>query len=180
MSGLGIGRVHLERRTAEGQRILRDNLHTVIEELRPLMEHARTAESHGLSLPWLRTPQQQTQGQHQPPPLPPRSQQLQSLPTRSQQQNIPITQPSSSDSFVITVDTEQATDSHHHHHHQQQQQSTNMAGTPNTTAENFLNDIREAAAAHHTDQHQPNNNNNNVEEGKVHHNSPSFHTYLSV
>jgi hypothetical protein len=41
-----------------------------------------------------------------------------------------------------------------------------MAGTPNTTtAENFLNNIREAAAAHHTDQHQPNNNNNNVEEG---------------
>ncbi|PNF42444.1 hypothetical protein B7P43_G09361 [Cryptotermes secundus] len=43
----GIGRVQLERRIAEGRRILQDNLHTVIQELRQLMEYARTAESHG-------------------------------------------------------------------------------------------------------------------------------------
>lgn len=155
LSGLGIGRVQLERRTAEGQRLLRDNLHTVIQELRPLMEHARTAESHGLSLSWLRTPQQM---QNQQQPLPPHSSQ--------QQQTIPITHPSSGDSFVITVDTDQASNSHHHHH--QHQHSTNMASMPNTTtAENFLNNIREAAAANHTDQQHPNNNNNNnnVEEG---------------
>jgi len=41
-----------------------------------------------------------------------------------------------------------------------------MASAPSTTtAENFLNNIREAAAAHQAEQ-QPNNNNNNVEEGK--------------
>lgn len=152
LSGLGIGRVQLERRTAEGQRILRDNLHTVIQELRPLMEHARTAESHGLSLSWLRTPQQQTQNQQHP-----------SSPPSSQQQNIPVTQPG--DSFVITLDTDQASGSHLHHHHHHQH-NVNMANTPNTTtAENLLNNIREAAAAQHTDQHHPNNNNNNVEEG---------------
>ncbi|PNF24345.1 hypothetical protein B7P43_G11915 [Cryptotermes secundus] len=187
LSGFGIGRVQLERHTAEGQRILQDNLHTVIEELRPLMEHARTAESHGLSLSWLRTPQQQMQSQQQPPPLPPRTQQPPPLPPRSHQQlqNVPITQSSSGDSFVITVDTEQASNSHHHHHHHQQQQNTNMAGTSNTTtAENFLNNIREAAAAHHTDQHQPNNNNNNnnVEEGAAEllRQSPETRQFLSL
>ena len=162
LSGLGIGRVQLERRTAEGQRILRDNLHTVFEELRPLMEQARSAESHGLSLSWLRTPQQQTPNQQQASPLPP--------PSSQQRQNIPVTHPSSGESFVITVDTEQESNSHHYHHphhHNQHQHSTNMASTPNTTtAENFLNNIREAAAAHHAE-HQPNNNNNNVQEGKV-------------
>lgn len=160
LSGLGIGRVQLERRTAEGQRILRDNLHTVFEELRPLMEQARSAESHGLSLSWLRTPQQQTPNQQQASPLPP--------PSSQQRQNIPVTHPSSGESFVITVDTEQESNSHHYHHphhHNQHQHSTNMASTPNTTtAENFLNNIREAAAAHHAE-HQPNNNNNNVQEG---------------
>jgi len=161
LSGLGIGRVQLERRTAEGQRILRDNLHTVFEELRPLMEHARSAESHGLSLSWLRTAQQQTPNQQQP---------SFSLPLSSQQQqSSPITHSSSDDSFVITVDTEQDPNAHHYHHHHHPHphpHGTNMANTPSTTtAENFLNNIREAAAAHQAE-HQPNNNNNNVEEGK--------------
>ncbi|KAJ9600019.1 hypothetical protein L9F63_009683 [Diploptera punctata] len=151
LSSLGIGRVQLERHTAEGQRILRDNLHTVIQELRPLVEHARTAESHGLPLVWLRSSQRQQPQQTPPPPTPP------------QQQNIPTSQPS--ESFVITLDTDQATSSHHHHHHHHQH-----AGSANTTtAENLLNNIREAAAAHNSDQHLPNNNNNNnnnnVEEG---------------
>jgi hypothetical protein len=169
LSGLGIGRVQLERRTAEGQRILRDNLHTVFEELRPLMEHARSAESHGLSLSWLRTARQ-TPNQQQP---------SMSLPTSSrqqqqQQQSVPITHSSPDDSFVITVDTEQDADArhYHHHHHHQHQYGTNMAGTPNTTtAENFLNNIREAATAHQAEQ-QPNNNNNNVEEGNFPHSLP--------
>jgi len=166
LSGLGIGRVQLERRTAEGQRILRDNLHTVFEELRPLMEHARSAESHGLSLSWLRTAQRQTPSQQQPSlSLPLSSQQQQQ---QQQQQSIPVTLSSSDDSFVITVDTEQDPDAHpyHHHHHHPHPLGTNMASTPSTTtAENFLNNIREAAAAHQAE-HQPNNNNNNVEEGK--------------
>lgn len=166
LSGLGIGRVQLERRTAEGQRILRDNLHTVFEELRPLMEHARSAESHGLSLSWLRTARQQTPSQQQPSLSHPLSSQQQ-----QQQQSIPVTLSSSDDSFVITVDTEQDLNAHpyhHHHHHHHphpQPHGTNMASTPSTTtAENFLNNIREAAAAHQAE-HQPNNNNNNVEEG---------------
>jgi len=167
LSGLGIGRVQLERRTAEGQRILRDNLHTVFEELRPLMEHARSAESHGLSLSWLRTARQQTPSQQQPSLSHPLSSQQQ-----QQQQSIPVTLSSSDDSFVITVDTEQDLNAHpyhHHHHHHHphpQPHGTNMASTPSTTtAENFLNNIREAAAAHQAE-HQPNNNNNNVEEGE--------------
>lgn len=168
LSGLGIGRVQLERRTAEGQRILRDNLHTVFEELRPLMEHARSAESHGLSLSWLRTAQQQTPSQQQ------RSLSLPVLPQQQQQQqqSIPVTLSSSDDSFVITVDTEQDPNAHpyHHQHHHPHPHphphGTSMASTPSTTtAENFLNNIREAAAAHQAE-HQPNNNNNNVEEGK--------------
>jgi hypothetical protein len=132
------------------------------------MEHARSAESHGLSLSWLRTARQETLNQQQP---------SLSLPTSSrhqQQQSVPVTHASPDDSFVITVDTEQDADAHHyrHHHHHQHPYSTNMAGTPNTTtAENFLNNIREAATAHQAEQ-QPNNNNNNVEEGNAFHSMP--------
>ncbi|XP_023723519.1 RING finger and transmembrane domain-containing protein 2 [Cryptotermes secundus] len=130
LSGFGIGRVQLERYTAEGRRILQDSLHTVIQELRPMMEDIRTAGNRVHSLVWLRTPQQQMQRQQQPLPLPPRSQQPPPLPSRSHQrlQNVPITQSSSGDSFVITANTAQASNSHHHHHHRQRQQNTNMAG----------------------------------------------------
>lgn len=129
----------------------------MFQGLQPLMEHARTAQSHGLPLSWLRTRQQQIQNQ----------QQLLTPLSSQQHQTIPITQPSSSDSFVITVDTDEASDSHYHHH--QHQYGPNMANVPNTTtAENFLNNIREAAATSHPEQPHPNNNNNNnVQEGII-------------
>lgn len=53
------GPLTLGRAQEEGSRLLRNNIHSVINELGPLMHHARTAETHGLNLrSWLRRPQQ--------------------------------------------------------------------------------------------------------------------------
>jgi hypothetical protein len=68
---------------------------------------------------------------------------------------------------MITVDTQQASNTHQNYHQQQhQQQVISTARAPNvTTAENFLNNIREAVAARRANLLQPNNNTNNAEEG---------------
>lgn len=42
VGNIRIGGVNFQRRTAEGSRLLRENFHTVMEEIRPLVEQART------------------------------------------------------------------------------------------------------------------------------------------
>lgn len=137
LSGLSIG-----RHTAEGSRLLHDNIYGVIEELRPLMELARTDDNHGLSLPsWLRQA----------------SIEIESLPPT----------PVAPDSFVITLENEgqnsREPSNHTHIHHHANVGNGNHS---TTSADNFLNNIREAATTEQNHQHHNNNNNNNnVEEG---------------
>lgn len=50
VGNIRIGGVNFQRRTAEGSRLLRENFHTVMEEIRPLVEQARTVNQTGISL----------------------------------------------------------------------------------------------------------------------------------
>lgn len=60
VGNIRIGGVNFQRRTAEGSRLLRENFHTVMEEIRPLVEQARTVNQTGISLSNLLNRQQST------------------------------------------------------------------------------------------------------------------------
>lgn len=139
--------------SADSPRIMHNNIYSVIEGLRPLVEHARTVENRGLSLSsWLRQP---PAGEHS---------------------NVTVDSATTPDSIVITLENEMGSpsaplpDSHsttthtnHIHHH--------AAGSShgNTFTDNLLNNIREAAsnstASSEQNNANNNNNNNNPEEG---------------
>ncbi|XP_067015785.2 RING finger and transmembrane domain-containing protein 2 [Anabrus simplex] len=155
------GGVNIGRHTAEGSRMLHNNLVSVIEELRPFVELVRADENAGgLTLPsWVR----------QTPPS--------NMPT--------TTAPTASDSFVITLESDGAqqgsssnsTNNHLHGHHH------STGTTNNSSTENFLNNVREASGTDQNHQHNNNNNNNNnVEEGAAEllRQSPETRAFLAI
>lgn len=50
VGNIRIGGLNFQRRTVEGSRLLRENFHTVMEEIRPLVEQARTVNQQGISI----------------------------------------------------------------------------------------------------------------------------------
>lgn len=91
VGNIRIGGVNLQRRTAEGSRLLRENFHTVMEEIQPLLQQARTVNQSGISLSNLLIRQQSTNNRNDQNP---------------------------SDSYVITLD-ENNTNIHIHNHNEE-------------------------------------------------------------
>lgn len=61
VGNIRIGGVNFQRRTAEGSRLLRENFNTVFQEIRPLVEQARTVNQNGISLSTLLNRQSRTE-----------------------------------------------------------------------------------------------------------------------
>lgn len=134
--------VNFQRRTAEGSRLLRDNFHTVLEEIRPLVEQARTVNQTvqtGISLSNLLNRQQ---------------------PSSNTRNDAATT--SNRDSYVINLD-----ESNQPTTNNQQTPVSGAHANSNHTTDHFLVNVREAHASaveqaiNNTT--QANNNNNSDE-----------------
>lgn len=118
VGNIRIGRVNFQRRTAEGSRLLRENFHTVFEEIRPLVEQARTVNQNGIS--------------------------FSTLLNRQQSRNeIASTAGEMRDSFVINLgDSSQG-----QMNQQVLNNANNSTHIHNHSTDNFLNNMREAGAS---------------------------------
>lgn len=124
VGNIRLGGVNFQRRTAEGSRLLRENFNTVFQEIRPLVEQARTVNQNGISLSNLLNR------------------------SRTEASAIPATSsaPQSQESFVINLDetnsnplTHQIDGNTHIHIH-------------NHTGENYFNNLGQARAANNNNQ----------------------------
>lgn len=93
---------NFQRRTAEGSRLLRNNIHLVIEEIRPYVEQARSnLLNRQNSQP---TPPTITANPIPLPPIPPTSSNQATTTTSTSELNMNNSSTSNNDAFVIVVD----------------------------------------------------------------------------